>query len=86
MMVCGYVLVDADLGKALEVAEKISKIEGVSSVCAVTGEYDIIAHFAVDDVSEVGKFIVEKIQSIEGVSGTQTSLCVKCHGEECSSC
>ena len=85
-MVCGYVLVDTELEKALQVAEKISKVEGVKSSCAITGEYDVIAHFVVDDISDVGKFVVEKIHPIEGVCGTQTCVCVRCHGEACSTC
>jgi DNA-binding Lrp family transcriptional regulator len=75
-LVCTYVLVQTVLGKALEVAEKLSKIKGIKSACAVTGAYDIVVTASVEKLTDVGNLVVNKIHCIEGVCGTQTLICV----------
>ena len=77
-MVCAYVLITTALGKALEVVNKVAKVEGVKSACAVTGAFDIIATVDVEKLSEVAELVVNKIHCIEGVCGTQTLICVTC--------
>jgi len=75
-MVHGYVLISTSLGKALDVAEKVSKVKGIKRACAVTGTYDVIASFEVENVSDIAEVIVKEIHTIEGVCSTQTSICV----------
>jgi DNA-binding Lrp family transcriptional regulator len=82
-MVCGYVIISTELAEAMNVAEKVAKIDGVESACAVTGGVDVIAHFAVEKVEDLGPLVADKIHSVEGVSDTQTGICVTCHGESC---
>jgi DNA-binding Lrp family transcriptional regulator len=77
-LVCTYVLIQTALGKALEVTEKLSKIKGVESACAVTGAYDIVVTANVEKLADVGNLVVNKIHCIEGVCGTQTLICVTC--------
>ena len=77
-MVCAYVLITTALGKALEVVDKVAKVEGVKSACAVTGAFDIIATVDVEKLSDVAELVVNKIHCIEGVCGTQTLVCVTC--------
>ncbi len=77
-MVCAYVLISTSLGKALEVADKVAKVEGVKSACAVTGAFDIIATVDVEKLSDVAELVVNRIHCIEGVCGTQTLICVTC--------
>jgi len=79
-VICGYVFVTTDLGRAIEVAEGISKMESVKSACAITGVFDVIAHFEVEDIKEVGSMVVDEIHSMDGVIETQTAICVGCHG------
>lgn len=85
-MVCGYVFISTDLGEALRVMEEVSKIENIKSACAVTGVFDIIAHFNVEKVSDIGTVVVDKVHSIQGVVETQTAISVKCFGESCEPC
>ncbi|MFQ6095859.1 MAG: Lrp/AsnC ligand binding domain-containing protein [Candidatus Bathyarchaeia archaeon] len=66
------------LGKVLDVAAEIAKIKGVKSACAVTGAYDIIAMFEVENLTDVADVVVKGIHSIEGVCSTQTAICVSC--------
>jgi len=77
-MVHGYVLINAERGRALDVVKEAAKIKGVQSACAVTGAYDVIVTFEVKDVTEIADLVVKGIHSIEGVCCTQTAVCVKC--------
>jgi DNA-binding Lrp family transcriptional regulator len=83
-MVCGHILISTELGEALNVAKKVAKIDGITSSCAVTGGVDVIAHFEVENLEAIGPLVAEKVHEIEGVSDTQTAICVTCHGESCS--
>ena len=75
-MVCAYVLIQATLGKALNVVKEVSKIEGVKSASAVTGAYDVVAVVEVEKISGIADLVVNKIHQIEGVCSTQTLICV----------
>jgi len=77
-MVHGYILINAERGRALDVVKEAAKIKGVQSACAVTGAYDVIATFEVKDVTEIADLVVKGIHGIEGVCCTQTAVCVKC--------
>lgn len=76
VLVWGYILITTALGKALEVASRVAKVEGVESACVVTGAFDVIATFDVESLEDVGSIIVEGIHLIEGVYATQTAICV----------
>jgi len=75
-LVCAYVLIRTALGKALNVVEEVSKIEGVKNASAVTGAYDVVAVIEVDKVSDIAELVVNKIHRVDGVCNTQTLICV----------
>ena len=77
-MVIGYVFIDAEKGRALEVASEVVKIKGIQMACVVTGTFDIVATFDIKTVNEIGEMVARGVQGIDGVSLTQTALCVEC--------
>jgi DNA-binding Lrp family transcriptional regulator len=76
-MVEAFVLIQTEVGKAAQVAMEVDKIDGVTAAQAVTGPYDAIVHAEADDVDSLGKLVVAKIQSIEGITRTLTCPVVK---------
>lgn len=72
MAVEAYVLIQAEVGKAADVAESCSKISGVISSEDVTGPYDCIVRAKADTVDELGKLVVSAIQGVEGITRTLT--------------
>jgi uncharacterized protein with GYD domain len=58
------------------VAEALRGKEGIVLVDAITGEYDVIAQVEAPDVPGVGRLILERIQSADGVVKTITCLAV----------
>lgn len=76
-MVTGYVFIDAEKGRALEVASEVVKIKGVKTACVVTGTFDVVAAFEVKDVNDIAEMVARGIHGVDGVSLTQTAVCVK---------
>lgn len=76
-MVEAYVLIQTEVGKAAEVAQRIADIDGVTSSEAVTGPYDAVVHAQAEDVDSLGKLVVAKIQAVDGITRTLTCPVVK---------
>ncbi|WP_334144608.1 Lrp/AsnC family transcriptional regulator [Rhabdothermincola sp.] len=72
MAVSAYVLIQTEVGKAAQVAEEVSAIDGVVSADDVTGPYDVIARAEADSVDDLGKMVVSRIQMIDGITRTLT--------------
>lgn len=76
-MVQAYILIQTEVGRAAEVAHLIADIPGVQSSEAVTGPYDAIVYAAADDVDALGKLVVSRIQSVDGITRTLTCPVIK---------
>lgn len=72
MAVSAYILIQTEVGKAAQVAGEVAGIEGVVSADDVTGPYDVIARASADTVDELGKMVVSRVQTIEGITRTLT--------------
>jgi DNA-binding Lrp family transcriptional regulator len=72
-----YVLVQTDVGKASQVAEQVSAIDGVVVAEAVTGPYDVIARTEATSMDELGRLDVRDLQEIEGITRTITCPVVR---------
>jgi len=72
-----YILIQTEVGRAAQVADAIGAISGVASSEAGTGPYDAIVHAQAEDVDSLGKLVVAKIQSVEGITRTLTCPVVK---------
>jgi DNA-binding Lrp family transcriptional regulator len=71
-VVQAYVLIQTEVGKAAQVAEEARRITGVEHADDVTGPYDVIVKAAAETVDQLGKLVVARIQSIEGITRTLT--------------
>ena len=72
MVVQAYILVQTNVGKAAEVAHAISAIQGVTLAEDVTGPYDVIVRAEADDVDNLGRLVVAKVQGVPGITRTLT--------------
>jgi DNA-binding Lrp family transcriptional regulator len=71
-MVSAYILILTEVGKAAQVASEVAKIEGVEAAEDVTGPYDVIVRAKANDVDELGRMVVARIQAIDGIDRTLT--------------
>ncbi|MCA1984460.1 MAG: Lrp/AsnC ligand binding domain-containing protein [Nocardioides sp.] len=72
MVVQAYILIQTDVGKAAQVATAIAAVQGVTQADDVTGPYDVIVRAEAKTVDELGKMVVAKIQTLEGITRTLT--------------
>jgi DNA-binding Lrp family transcriptional regulator len=72
MAITAYVLIQTEVGRAIDVANKARAITGVISADDVTGPYDVIVKTEADTLDELGKMVVSQIQAVEGITRTFT--------------
>ena len=81
MSVRGYVLIEAEVGKAKAVGESIAKLTHVdakvTAVDTVTGPFDVIVQLEADDLDKLGNAITDGVQQTDGVQRTTTCLAVR---------
>ncbi|MBA3523787.1 MAG: Lrp/AsnC ligand binding domain-containing protein [Geodermatophilaceae bacterium] len=71
-MVNAYILIQTEVGKAAAVASAVAEISGVIAAEDVTGPYDVIVRAEAQDVDELGKLVVAKVQMVDGITRTLT--------------
>jgi DNA-binding Lrp family transcriptional regulator len=71
-MVEAYVLIQAEVGRAAEVADAMGKIPGVRFADVVTGPYDVVLRADAADIDGLGELIVATVQAVVGVTRTLT--------------
>ncbi|MGH2737361.1 MAG: Lrp/AsnC ligand binding domain-containing protein [Actinomycetota bacterium] len=71
-MMEAYVLVQTKVGVIGDVAGEIAAIKGVLSAEAITGPYDVIARAEAPSLDDLGRLVIQRIQSVAGVSRTLT--------------
>jgi DNA-binding Lrp family transcriptional regulator len=71
-VVQAYILIQTEVGKAAAVASAIAEIPGVTQAEDVTGPYDVIVRAEANNVDELGKLVVARIQAVNGITRTLT--------------
>lgn len=76
MSVEAYIFIECTSGKTKDALSEVNDIKGVKTAHAVTGQYDIIAFAEAKDLHDLGDIIVTRIQNVQGVLRTITSMVV----------
>lgn len=76
-MVKAYILIQTEVGRAASVAERIGELEGVTVAEDVTGPYDVIVRAEAQTMDDLGKLVVARIQTIDGITRTLTCPVVR---------
>lgn len=76
-MVPFFVQIKCALGRSYEVANALADAEIASEVYSTAGQFDLLAKFYVDNATDIGHFVNEKVQKIAGIQDTQTIICFK---------
>ena len=59
------------------VANALADAEIASEIYSTAGQFDLLAKFYVDQATDIGHFVNEKVQTISGIQDTQTIICFK---------
>jgi DNA-binding Lrp family transcriptional regulator len=71
-VVHAYILIQTEVGKVAQVAKTINEITGVIQAEDVTGPYDVIVRAEAESVDELGRLVVARVQSVDGITRTLT--------------
>ena len=73
-----FIHVKCELGQAYEVADKaVLEVEEVSEVHSTSGQYDLLMKAYLADGEDIGRFVTQRIQTLEGVKDTFTLITFK---------
>ena len=67
LSITAIIIIQTESEKLESVKEELSKLEEVSEVYSVSGEYDILIKVWVPSIGELNKLINSKIRSVDGV-------------------
>jgi DNA-binding Lrp family transcriptional regulator len=77
LMARAYVLIEAAVGKTVDVVTALKAVAGVKSADPVTGPYDVIAIIEGVDINAVGNLVTKKVHTINGVLRTVTCFAME---------
>jgi DNA-binding Lrp family transcriptional regulator len=72
-----YILIKADPREIPSIMLALSTFDGVRTADVVTGPYDIIVFVEVKNQDELGRLVINKIHSLEGVREALTCVVVR---------
>ena len=72
--------IKCELGKAYQVANALAESEIASEIYSTAGDYDLLVKFYVDNDTDIGHFVNEKVQVIPGIQDTLTIITFKAFG------
>jgi len=73
MAVTAYILIQAEVGTAAEVAEAAAELPEILTAEVAMGPYDVIARARADTMDALGSVVVNAVGKIQGVE--RTLLC-----------
>ncbi len=71
---------DSEQPLFLQLANAIADAEIASEVYSTAGDYDLLCKFYVEDSTDIGHFVNEKVQVIPGIQDTRTIITFKAFG------
>lgn len=70
-----FVMVKCQLGTAYDVAAAaMDNVEHVSEVYSISGQHDLMMKCTLDDETDIGHFVTNELQMIDGVADTFTLI------------
>jgi DNA-binding Lrp family transcriptional regulator len=76
-MIPFFVQIKCHLGKSYQVANALADAEIASEVYSTAGDFDLLVKFYVEDSTDIGHFVNEKVQVIPGIQDTRTIITFK---------
>jgi DNA-binding Lrp family transcriptional regulator len=73
-VITAIVLIKSDVARIPELGEAIAKLDGVSEVYSITGEYDLVAMVRVHRHEDLNEVIPGRLNKLDGVQQTETHV------------
>jgi len=73
-MVTAIVLINVERKRVQETAEALHKLEGVSEVYSVAGQYDLVVIIRVKEIKQISELVTAHLLKQEGIQKTETLI------------
>ena len=77
MAISAFVLIDVTGNHTKSAYKTLTRIQGVKSLHAVTGPFDLIAQVEAETIEELNDIVLSRIRSVDGITKTSTALVLK---------
>ena len=67
-----FIILKTAIGNEMEVANALTKIDGVSEVYLTSGKYDILVKVDVEELEKTIDLITERLRKVGGIQETRT--------------
>lgn len=71
-MVTAILLINAERGRVIEVAQSLAEIDGIAEVYSVAGRFDLVAILRVRQAEDMAQLITAEIVKVPGIRETET--------------
>lgn len=75
--ITGMIRINADIKKVEEVTKELNKLKPIWFIVNTTGDSDIYTEFVTRSIDELDELLFKKINKIDGIIRTETSLILK---------
>lgn len=76
-----FVQIKCEMGQAYRVArEAADTVPEMSELFSTSGQYDLIGKFYLEPEQDIGLFVTERIQTLQGVKDTYTLIAFNAFG------
>jgi len=74
-------MIKCEMGQAYNVArEAADRISELSELFSISGQYDLLGKFYLDETQDTGLFVTENVQTLPGVMDTYTLITFNAFG------
>ena len=79
-MVPFFVQIKCKLGQSYTVANALAEAEIASEIYSTAGDFDLLVKFYVENETDIGHFVNEKVHKLPGIQDTRTIITFKAFG------
>ncbi len=72
--ITAILMIKCEIGKATEIANRLSQVEDIREVYTTVGEYDIIAKIRTDNMDSLKEITEKELMDIKGLNEVRTSI------------
>lgn len=77
-------MIKCEIGKALEIAKRLSQIDDIKEVYTTVGEHDIVAKIRTDNMQSLKEITEKELMQIRGLNEVRTSIVFEAMKEDMS--
>jgi DNA-binding Lrp family transcriptional regulator len=78
-MITALVMMNVERHRIAAVPDELLKIQGVTEVYSVAGDYDLIAMVRVKESEDLATVVTQRFATIQGITRTMTLIAFKCY-------